>query len=50
MTDEDAYYRLRQTGVKLNDTCIEAYMSNPLCEREAVVTNSNNFARNHDEC
>ena len=41
--DEKEYGRLRRTGVKLTDTCPEAYMNNRLCAREAVVTNSNKF-------
>jgi hypothetical protein len=41
--DEKAYRRLKRTGVKLTDTCPEAYMNNRLCAREAVVTNSNKF-------
>jgi len=28
-------------GVRLSITCAEAYMDNPLCACEAVVTNSN---------
>jgi predicted aconitase len=41
--DEKEYSRLKRTGVKLTDTCPEAYMNNRLCAREAVVTNSNKF-------
>jgi len=41
--DEKAYGRLKRSGVKLTDTCPEAYMNNRLCAREAVVTNSNKF-------
>jgi predicted aconitase len=41
--DEKVYDRLKRTGVKLTDTCPEAYMNNRLCAREAVVTNSNKF-------
>jgi len=41
--DEKQYRRLERTGVKLTDTCPEAYMNNRLCSREAVVTNSNKF-------
>ena len=39
--DEDAYQLLTRMGVKLSVTCCEAYLDNPLCAREAVVTNSN---------
>jgi hypothetical protein len=41
--DEKTFKRLERTGVKLTDTCPEAYMNNPLCAREAVATNSNKF-------
>jgi hypothetical protein len=41
--DEKEYGRLKRTGVKLTDTCPEAYMNNRLCAREAVITNSNKF-------
>ena len=41
--DKKAYSRLKRIGVKLTDTCPEAYMNNRLCAREAVVTNSNKF-------
>jgi hypothetical protein len=40
-TDQDARRQLRRIGLKLSPTCPEAYMDNPLCAREAVVTNSN---------
>jgi hypothetical protein len=39
--DQEAYERLMSAGVKLSPTCWEVYMANPLCSREAVVTNSN---------
>ncbi|MBW2368566.1 MAG: DUF521 domain-containing protein [Deltaproteobacteria bacterium] len=42
-SDQVAYNRLEQIGVKLSDTCIESYMNNPLCAQDAVVTNSNKF-------
>jgi len=41
--DEKAFHRLTRTGVKLTDTCPEAYMNNQLCAREAIITNSNKF-------
>jgi predicted aconitase len=41
--DEKVYGRLKRAGVKLTDTCPEAYMDNRLCAREAVITNSNKF-------
>jgi predicted aconitase len=41
--DKMAYSRLKRSGVKLTDTCPEAYMNNRLCASEAVVTNSNKF-------
>ena len=39
--DKDAYERLKSAGVKLSETCPEAYMDNQICAREAVITNSN---------
>jgi predicted aconitase len=39
--DELAHRRLRAMGVNVSPCCIEVYMDNPLCAREAVVTNSN---------
>lgn len=42
-TDEKVHRRLKRTGVKLTDTCPEAYMNNRLCAREPVITNSNKF-------
>jgi len=41
--DEKNSDRLKRTGIKLTDTCPEAYMNNRLCAREPVVTNSNKF-------
>jgi predicted aconitase len=35
------YMKLISAGVKLSPTCPEAYMNNPLCAMEAVITNSN---------
>ena len=32
---------LRNVGVNLSPTCAEAYMDNPLCASEAIITNSN---------
>jgi hypothetical protein len=39
--DEERYEKLKRAGVRLSPTCIEAYMNDQLCAREAVVTNSN---------
>jgi hypothetical protein len=38
--DGEASGRLARAGVRLSPTCAEAYMDNPLCAREAVITNS----------
>jgi predicted aconitase len=38
--DREIYPQLRQAGVRLSGTCAEAYMDNPLCAEEPVVTNS----------
>jgi predicted aconitase len=40
-SNRKAYARLEESGVKLSPGCPEAYMENPLCARQAVVTNSN---------
>jgi len=40
-TDQNTRRQLGRIGLKLSPTCAEAYMDNPLCAREAVVTNSN---------
>lgn len=40
-TDNSTYHALMETGVQLSATCPEAYMNNPLCASEAVITNSN---------
>ncbi len=48
--DAAAWERMTSLGIKLSPTCLEAYMQNPLVEREAVVTNSNklrHFTRAH---
>jgi len=39
--DKARYENLKDVGVRLSETCIEAYMDNQLCAREAVITNSN---------
>jgi len=39
--DKEAHKQLTRMGVRLSITCAEAYMDNPLCACEAVVTNSN---------
>jgi predicted aconitase len=39
--DEEHCRNLKNAGVRLSPTCIEAYMNNHLCSREAVITNSN---------
>lgn len=41
MADSERCENLKNVGVRLSGTCIEAYMDNQLCAREAVVTNSN---------
>jgi len=41
--DQEAYARFELTGAILSNICIEAYMNNQLCARDAVVTNSNKF-------
>jgi predicted aconitase len=40
-SDSQRYANLKKAGVRLSATCIEAYMVEQLCSREAVVTNSN---------
>ncbi len=39
--DKERYSNLKNAGVRLSPTCIEAYMNDHLCGREAVITNSN---------
>jgi predicted aconitase len=39
--DEVPYSRLTSMAVNLSPCCIEVYMDNQMCSREAVVTNSN---------
>ncbi|MFC2164143.1 aconitase X [Acidobacteriota bacterium] len=39
--DKERYENLKSAGIRLSGTCIEAYMNEQLCAREAVVTNSN---------
>uniref|UniRef100_UPI0031598826 aconitase X n=1 Tax=Caloramator sp. Dgby_cultured_2 TaxID=3029174 RepID=UPI0031598826 len=39
--DEKSYNRLIQTGAKITYICPLMYMNNPLCAKEAVITNSN---------
>jgi predicted aconitase len=41
LADENVSQKLDGTGIKLSATCSEMYMNNPLCAREAVITNSN---------
>jgi hypothetical protein len=41
--DTESYMKLISAGVKLSPTCPEAYMNNPLCAKEPVITNSNKF-------
>ena len=40
-SDWNRYEELKNAGVRLSPTCIEAYMNDQLCGREAVITNSN---------
>jgi hypothetical protein len=39
--DCEAYARLKNCGVQLSSTCLEACMQNPLVAKETVITNSN---------
>jgi len=39
--DANAYNALTATGVSLSSICPLLYMHNPLCEKQAVITNSN---------
>jgi hypothetical protein len=39
--ERDSFEELKNAGVRLSSTCAELYMNNPLCAREAVITNSN---------
>lgn len=39
--DEKSYNKLIQTGAKITYICPLMYMNNPLCAKEAVITNSN---------
>jgi hypothetical protein len=39
--DANAYATLTATGVSLSSICPLLYMHNPLCEKQAVITNSN---------
>ena len=41
--DAKRYTNLKNAGVRLSATCIEAYMNDQLCAREPVITNSNKF-------
>ncbi|MFC2164145.1 aconitase X [Acidobacteriota bacterium] len=41
--DTERYANLKNAGIRLSGTCIEAYMNDQLCAREPVITNSNKF-------
>ncbi len=41
MKDEKAFRKLKSTGCVLTSICPLMYMSNPLCSKKAVITNSN---------
>ena len=41
--DTERYTNLKNAGIRLSGTCIEAYMNDQLCSREPVITNSNKF-------
>ncbi len=40
-SDRRRFERVKNTGVKLDVFCPEAYMTNPFCENSEVITNSN---------
>jgi hypothetical protein len=39
--DANAYNALTAAGISLSSICSLLYMHNPLCEKQAVITNSN---------
>lgn len=39
--DQEAYLRLVRTGARLTAICPLMYMNNPICAKQAVITNSN---------